>query len=593
MEDCKELGTQDDWAMDPNRSAGHPFLLLLILVASLSLLARINDVSLDLVEESLWYEDANIFANQAYELGVQSLWEPYAGYQLLFPRIVALIASHAPLVATPYIFFSAWLLSFFSIAWALSIRGQLAGLNKTLLAFLVSAIALQPSHGEAFFNLNHSHYFLGIALALYLCIPSRSSPSIAQLSFLLIACLTGPFFLPMTVILFLQLVALRDFRTRKSIYLIVGICGIIQAIFLLLSHRIQASFTGAMITTHVISTLLFFGGNDNLTRFSAAALWAIMLIFAGKTYVHAKSHRNGVRWIPPVSATIGAILFFVAGMASSSELLHVTSPFEMGSRYFLVPYSLLFFAALAFTQRYRAAQTAVVALISTICAAGLVLVDRPDRASPTGLLSRENLQWVAFAKFHAIKPEIAIPTNGALPVYPPLNAVFAKREHAFSDASIAAYEISPSQPYQSADLASGANASGSTYSANFNPAVHFDIGNYCAEDKYLALEIEIWRARMGWASIYWGKLGNFEPKRSLRRFYLDGHTTMQFAFRRDIGDQGIRFHPAQGVSDSAVVHTLHNYGFEEWLARAGITVAVPTEPGGEFRIDRVRLFCLQ
>lgn len=45
------------------------------------------------IAQYLWAEDGSIFINQAHTLGLAALWQPYAGYLHLYPRLVALLAN--------------------------------------------------------------------------------------------------------------------------------------------------------------------------------------------------------------------------------------------------------------------------------------------------------------------------------------------------------------------------------------------------------------------------------------------------------------------------------------------------------------------
>ncbi|MGA2654651.1 MAG: hypothetical protein ABSF18_01560, partial [Gammaproteobacteria bacterium] len=41
------------------------------------------------VSDYLWAEDGQVFLTQALQMGLNSLWEPYAGYLHLYPRLFA------------------------------------------------------------------------------------------------------------------------------------------------------------------------------------------------------------------------------------------------------------------------------------------------------------------------------------------------------------------------------------------------------------------------------------------------------------------------------------------------------------------------
>jgi hypothetical protein len=78
----------------------------IVIVVIFLLIIRLHDLSY--ITESLWFEDGNLFINESYQFGFRSLFMPYAGSPFLFHRVVALLATCAPLIAAPYIFFCGW-----------------------------------------------------------------------------------------------------------------------------------------------------------------------------------------------------------------------------------------------------------------------------------------------------------------------------------------------------------------------------------------------------------------------------------------------------------------------------------------------------
>jgi hypothetical protein len=584
------VGSEETREVDS--SINRLFFPFLILVASIALLMRIDD--LGYVADSLWAEDGSIYINQAHELGWRSLWVPYAGYQFLYPRIVALLASPLPLAVIPYVFFFAWWIAFILIADVLKDRAKEAGLNEPLILFLICAIALQPNHGESFFNLTNTHTILGIALAFYVCIPTPKPASVRTILFLILASLSGPFSAFLIPILAMQLILLRDFSARKATYIVVPLCGLIQAIFILGSERMDGAQTDTDLThwNKAISTFLYFGGSNTLGYRAAVIFWVIAAVFLCKWLAEKWRSPDRILWLTPFFATATAFfLFFLGALASVPELVRL-SPLDICSRYFLIPYSLLFFTALVCTKDHRAAQVTTIALISAICGAGYLNVDRSGRGSSLGVIPYENMQWTAFAKFGHIKADLVIPINPQLPIYPLAWTVDLKKGAAESSAIQIPKPIlltpQSGQIHRKVDPSDGA----SFRETQADRALYFDIKNDCAMNKYLALEVDIWRARMGWARLHWGKPGTFDSERSLTRFYPGGSVVMQFAFRRDTSEHLLKLDPVEGVTDLAFAR------FSQRVSRgvpppAGVTVAEPTQPGGEMRISEVRLFCLQ
>ena len=572
------------------RTSGVAGYLLLLPIVSIALLVRLHSPAY--ITECLWYEDGTVYITESYELGARSLWmTDSGGYLFLFHRLIALFAKQFPLILTPYMFFIAWLISFTSIVWVVKTRGNQLGLDSLSVLLVIVAIACQPSQGEPWFNLNHANFFLGIALALYICMPVKRAESVPEVVFLILASLTGVFSIVMTAVLAIQLVVLRDFSARKATYIVVPICGIVQAIFVIASQRLQQTrFDRNLLDwLNAIATFLSFGTTSRVIYIAAGLFWTVVGIYVYKWITNKEVQADRILWLSPLfSLAAAAMMYFVGALAGMPEF----SPVDMASRYFLIPYSLVFFVAFVCTSHRKMAQIALACLAGVVCAGEFRTVDGADRESSTGLLAHTNLQWTAFAKFQKVEPDLVIPINSPLPIYPPDAHVQIAKEvaNAAVRGRLARKPIILDShrsdvtvdPMRRGDSHSGAGGS---------PTLSFDIGNYCVTNRYLALEIDIWRARMGFAKVHWGHPGGFAAQNSLERFYPAGPVTMQFAFRRDIADSTIEFDPALGVKDSAIVRTLMQDANAPVDPK--ITVATVTPPGGQVEVKEARLFCLE
>jgi hypothetical protein len=579
---------------DPSRRPPLTYSILFYLAISIALLARLG--SLSYITESLWHEDGDVFINQSYDLGLKSLWHPNDGYQHLYQRLVALLARQFPLLLTPYIFFLAWLYAFFLMIWKIRSRAKLVGLNNLSQLLLALAIALQPSEGEAFFNLTHAGFFLGIALALDICIPVQIAASATEMGFLALASLTGVTSVAMIPVLALQWVTRRDFSQRKAAYLIVPICALVQAGCMLASQR----GSRLAIDTHfadwenAVGNFFSFGGAGYFIYCVAAAFWVVTLIYFLRWFRGRNSvGRGGVRFTPLFSAVAIAAWFLLVVMGGAFGDPGSFSPLDVGSRYFLLPYSLIFFIALTCTQDDKIPHATVAILLGVVCAITFVTVSRPDRDQSTGLLTHANMQWLAFASWQKVKPDLVIPINSPYPVYPPGSSVKISQLSATSHSNDG-NKIKPillSAPIRdSLEIQAGReNLNGQ--SAHKGPVLEFDITGHCAQKNYLALEIDLWRERLGSAQIYWGRPDEMSDEKSLERFYPAGAVTMQFAFHREASDRVIRLFPALGVPDSALVRVIDQY-IKPW-PDSGIVIGEPTPAGGQVKINEVRLFCLE
>jgi len=75
------------------------FLVLVVLFM------KIGDVNF-LDGRYLWAEDGNVFVNGALSMGWESIFNPYAGYIHLYPRLISFFAVQLDLRFLPIVFFS-------------------------------------------------------------------------------------------------------------------------------------------------------------------------------------------------------------------------------------------------------------------------------------------------------------------------------------------------------------------------------------------------------------------------------------------------------------------------------------------------------
>jgi hypothetical protein len=580
------------------RLASYPIVLPVVL---LLLMARLHDPSY--VAESLWNEDA-LFVEQSYELGIDSLWTPLTvvgmqGYLFLYHRLVAIVASLAPLTLTPYIFFIGWILSFLMIVWVVKDRLKLMRIDSLSIVMVILAIALQPSHGEAWFNLNQAHFTTGIALCIYICLPVPRPPSLLHMLFLALTSLSGVNAAIMMPILTIQLMVLKDFRIRKSVYIIVPACAAIEAALVFASPRPGRTALNANPADwlHAWQNFLYFGSGSKAVHWLAVVFWTVTVVGIVRWIRRKELRANPALWLSPVFCICGAMLMFVVAALASGNWLASLSAMDVASRYLLIPYSLVILASFMCNSNAAKWQAAVAVPFAAICMLSFVTVDRADREASTGLLGHANMQWNAFARFHRLQPDIVIPINSPWPIYPPLWRIQLK---SLADtpgedvASAAAIQLQPQQVAPADASLTMVNGEWIVRSERGrDPALQLNVAKHCRASRYLALEIDLWRADMGLARVTWSRLDGAENVAgSLERFYPGGRSVMQFAFRRNPDEAQIWLHPAAGVADSAFVRQFASVQVSSGSLGVPGLFAKPTPPGGEARIRSIRLFCL-
>lgn len=563
------------------------------MVAIFSLFLRMKDFNY--IAESLWCEDGSLLLTDAYHFGVRSLVIPATGYLHLYHRLVALIATYLPLQIAPDVCMIGWFAAFLIVVAAVVERGRSLGLDNMSLALVVLAISLQPNDGESLLTLGQSYFFLNVAFSLYICVPSSRPVKVGYTLLLVLLSLTGPACEILSLILLVRLVVLKDFLSRTREYLVVWLCAIIQGFLTTLDFggSTRELNENPADWAQAIFTFLCFGSHSNLVRSAAAAFWAITFICGVGEIKGSIGKSCAPSWLPSVllSITVGGSL--VAGMLREGADIARMSPVDHAARYFVLPYSLSFFVAFLATKNKYAPRLVVLFSIALICGASFLTVDRPDRMGTTGLYGHENLQWAAFTKFQRLKPDLEIPTNPPWAIWPPVWFVKASHEHSVPKEEHSARPIT-------LDIFSLKGRSSTLERRDHyvlaslpesDPVISFSLGGNCVGKRFLAIEVDVWRSKPGWAVLYWGGAKGFSKANSLRRFYPSGDVTMQFAFRREVSEADMGLQLMGGV--------------EKWFMQELVkkdrdsvpdienAVPQPTAAGGLAAIKAIRLFCLE
>ncbi|MBP7864360.1 MAG: hypothetical protein KA419_00310 [Acidobacteria bacterium] len=184
---------------------------LVLAAAALILFVRKTDAFLN---PQFWAEDGAVFFLQDYTLGPSAVWEPYAGYLHLFPRLVALVSGALlPYAALPHAYnYASLLLNLLVVAGLFSRRLELPG--KPALAL---AIVLVPHlTNEVFLSLTNIQWVLAILLVATILKkpPGKAFGNLplqwaADLGTVILCGLTGPF-----AVLFLPFFVWKRIRDR-------------------------------------------------------------------------------------------------------------------------------------------------------------------------------------------------------------------------------------------------------------------------------------------------------------------------------------------------------------------------------------------
>ena len=114
----------------------------------------------------LWAEDGNVFINQANQLGVGSIFLPYAGYLHVYPRTFAYLSSFFSLAVRCKFYLQAWWIAYWLMLIAIITRVFDLRVNSFVVFIMCISIPLQSNSGEVLFNITNSQWMLAVALCI-------------------------------------------------------------------------------------------------------------------------------------------------------------------------------------------------------------------------------------------------------------------------------------------------------------------------------------------------------------------------------------------------------------------------------------------
>ena len=223
------------------------------------------------INPQFWAEDGAAFWQHQARFGWPVLFDPYLGYMLFAPRLVALAASFFDPALAPRLFAAgAIAITVWSAATAATcLRDRRAG------ALLGVGLILAPvAYGEIFGRISHLQWILAPTLALTLV----SRPDANKLAFASLAAFTGPY-----CIFLAPLAAVAFYRSRNPVAVVclVGAAVTIACLFLRYGRPAEFTLPNAAITSldfvHIAGIMLFRAFNS---IFALAAIGPIILFFA-------------------------------------------------------------------------------------------------------------------------------------------------------------------------------------------------------------------------------------------------------------------------------------------------------------------------
>jgi hypothetical protein len=325
-------------------------LVLTLAMVTLALRVRKYD---SLVNPQFWAEDATIFFQQQWTLGWRCIFEPYAGYLHLVPRLVAFVAYHtAPPAAAPIVYnYSSLLLTLAVAAHLFSARFRAPYKPLFALAMVLAAI---PKN-EVFLTITNVQWILCLALVVTLLkeSPDRRWGNIhaqfaGDLLVIVIIGLSGPF-----IILLAPLFVWRRIRRtgwRESAILAAVLCTASIQIYMVVQHgpdRAGAIVVDPVLWSTIVGRrfggLLFFGLAHRWIHdgvlFGIALLLGVFLIAAAVRLARTKETQGQGALLAACMA--GAVLLSAAAVFRNIDNPAALLPILNAPRYFYIPYVLI------------------------------------------------------------------------------------------------------------------------------------------------------------------------------------------------------------------------------------------------------------
>jgi hypothetical protein len=212
--------------------------VLAVLAASLLFLRGVPRLR----HSGFYAEDGQIFLSQAHNSGVAAVWQPYAGYLHLIPRIIAAVLQPFPVTVAPVLYAVAALLVHVAMLTpALSARLEWIIPGQFLRAVLFALLCLMPPLWEVLGNIANLIFIGGISLLLLMLSadPRSRVGRFAELAAVATLGLSGPL-----IVLFVPWFVWRWRRTRsrhsRAVVIVAVAAALVQGTIFLLSDREEA-----------------------------------------------------------------------------------------------------------------------------------------------------------------------------------------------------------------------------------------------------------------------------------------------------------------------------------------------------------------
>jgi hypothetical protein len=336
----------------------------------------------------LWAEDGAIFLNSALTGNPLALFEPYAGYMHLVPRVAIAFCALFPIEVVPLVvtIVSALILSATGAACFLFLETRIRSLSFRVLAWAVIIIA-PMSGGEVANNLANLHWFLMTAAVIAVVVRSRGTAfTVVQCIVVVAAVGSDPLvlmFLPLLVVRWFALPHGRD----RAVVIAFGATAVVQlcVTFAGYASGTGRSFAGVapmpaeLIDSYtyriVISGLTGPSGAVETSRWIGITMPGLLVAALFAFLVAASWRQVGTRYAVLALAGSSIVFFGIVFTLQWNGLGPAgTLGFTFGQRYAVLPALLFLVALIVAIDGFVRGRGRVIRVVAILAVAAFVLI---------------------------------------------------------------------------------------------------------------------------------------------------------------------------------------------------------------------------
>jgi hypothetical protein len=488
---------------------------------------------------TLWAEDGNIFLSQASELGIRSLFTPYAGYLHLWPRMFAYLSSWLPANMAPALLFAGWCCAFALMTGIVLKRLTDYQVAPVLVVAFTCLAGLQPTTHETFFTITNAQWFLAIGLFFYVILEGNTKNGLIDYLTLALLCLTGPFCIILAPFALVKIL-LKKGMVDRFFYSVFFISATLQVLIIATVGRASSGPMSLDPHAWVMAAKIFllFGAEITLLP---VAFWTTV---AGGTIYLIRKHPKPASehlWLTTM-LVLGAFALYLSGLWSSKHAPSMISPLGGGARYYVPAYGIIFIT-IPFLFRLRP-YVALPALATMIMLCWQLYLP----------FNREDVQYQAYTEFSKAKSGVFTPINPVMASFPG----WGIPGHSLASGGVSSYEYNLKDlAANSEDVSHGGSGRLFDFKAE-DPQILLTYALICPDARYIGISISVNRSLDGWAQLFWADDKGFREKHSLRRYYPAGESTMDFAFPNHSDGIKVRLDPSE-VQGATEVRSIKVY----------------------------------